>query len=201
MIFDNSRYLMILLKRVYIFLIGLILFFASLTLFFASKWYSATKKVYIIDSNLTFVARQQNMTPDMRKSEVEAFTKALLEKAFAHDQYSIESNLEEAMGWMDINSARIIDSLFPEEEKRRYYDQNAISKVSIEKVEVEEDGLDWEVAVNFKKQLHYLNLEEGAYKTEIKSGGLYLKLQNISRNGQNPWGLKVKMLAELKTNS
>ncbi len=201
MIFDNNRYIMLLLKKVYIFLIALNVFSLLLALFFASKWYSATKKVYIIDSNQTFVARMENMNPQLRKSEVEAFTKALLEKSFAHDQYSLEKNLEEVMEWMDINSAKIIFSLFPESEKLRYYEQNAISKVSIDQLEVEEDGLDWEAAVNFKKHLHYLDLEEAAYKTETKSGGVYLKIQNVNRNSQNPWGLKVKILNELETKS
>lgn len=190
---------MILLRRVYLFLIALIAFFLSLTLFFASKWYSATKKIYIIDPSQTIVASMENMTPELRKTEVQAFTKVLLEKSFAHDQYSLEKDLEEVMGWMDYNSAKVIFELLPEEEKLRYHKENAISKVSIEKIEVDQDGRDWEVVVNFKKYLHYLDLEEAAYKTETKAGALYVKLQNTSRSSLNPWGLNVKKLAELET--
>lgn len=191
---------MILLKKVYLFLIAGNIFFICLSLFFASKWYSATKKVYIISQDQTIVASREHMTPHLRKSEVQAFVKVFLEKAFAHDQHSLENDLEEVMEWADLQSGKKLYTLFPEDEKLKYYDQNAISKVQIEQIEIEEDGLEWEVEVNFKKNLHYLDLEERAYKTEIKAAGLYLKIQNIARNNHNPWGLKVKLLEELETN-
>lgn len=60
MIFENARYLSVLIKRAYRVLLIALLMTASLAVFFAKKWYDASKldNVYILSSDNTLVAHR-----------------------------------------------------------------------------------------------------------------------------------------------
>lgn len=81
MIFDNQRYLIVLVRRTYLVLIGIIVFFIFLSLFFAGQWQGAVRElnhemkqsqgqVYIVEHGGTWVARAGTITLplDLKKS-------------------------------------------------------------------------------------------------------------------------------------
>ncbi len=212
MIFDNHTYLMVLLKRVYLLLIGIIVFFLFLSLFFASRWYAAVKEVkqvqrqvYILDNGQAWSAKAYNMTIPDRKKEIEAFTKWFLEKSFAHDKHSVHSNLREVMEVIgNEENAKVIYFLNPRQEKERYANENAISKVRIKEIKVEQEDDQnsvpgyWEVSVKFYRDLHYRDIEESEDRRETKACWLFLAVQDISRAPSNPWGIGIKEIKEIE---
>ena len=62
MIFDNARYLSLLIKKVYWLLILTLIIVSCLAVFFAKKWYQAPKldNVYILSSDNTLLAARSD---------------------------------------------------------------------------------------------------------------------------------------------
>ena len=138
MIFENSRYLSLLIKRSYGALLAALLITASLAVFFSKKWYDASKldNVYILSSDNTFLAQRVDGSMARSSYEIIAFAKVFLEKAFAHNEYSFESNLSEVTELMDQESARFFLSKMDESIEALYKERNAISTVSLKDIEV-----------------------------------------------------------------
>lgn len=203
---------MVLLKRVYLLLIGIIVFFLFLSLFFANRWYAAMKEVkrvqsqvYILDNGQAWSAKAYNMAVPDREKEIETFTKWFLDKSFAHDKHSVHSNLRE-VGELIGNeeNAKLIFLLNPKQERERYENENAISKIRIKEIKVEREENQnslpgtWEVSVKFYKDLHYRDIEESEDRRETKACWLFLAIQDISRSPNNPWGVGIKEIKEIE---
>jgi hypothetical protein len=214
MIFENQTYLMVLLRRAYLLLIGIIVFVSFLALFFASKWVAATgevkkvqNQIYILSDGQAWPAKAYNMNMVERKKEIEVFTKWLLDKSFAHDRHSLHSNLTEALDLIaNKENSEIIFLLNPRQERERYENNNAISKVRIKEIKVEKEkdenipSGNWEVDVTFYRDFHYRDLEKSEDKTETKACELFLAIQDGSRTPENPWGIGIKEIKEIEPN-
>ena len=84
MIFDNARYLSILIKRVYFVLLLTIAAVLILAGFFATKWYQASKldNVYVVFPDNTFVAHRTAGSLLRSDYEIEAFAKLFLDMTY-----------------------------------------------------------------------------------------------------------------------
>jgi hypothetical protein len=147
MIFDNSRYLSHLIKKVYLVLLIALLMMSLLSLFFAKKWHDSRKmdNVYVVGPDQTFVACRTDGSLARGEYEIMAFTKMFLDKAFAHNEYTWEENLAEVTDWMDKESARLFLSKMDENIEALYKERNAISTVALKEMEVNTKSQPYEV--------------------------------------------------------
>ncbi len=203
MIFDNTKYLSLLLKRVYIALLSVIAIILLLTGFFAKKWYDASKldNVYVVFPDQTFVAERADGSMVRSEYEIIAFTKLLLEKAFAHNEYSLEENLKEVSDLMDKESARVFLSKMDETVESLYRERNAISTISLQEIEINKDTYPHEVLVYYNTFLHFAAAKGEIYEDAEAPGGLYFQLEILPRSHKNPYGLQVKKLKFLQPKS
>jgi hypothetical protein len=200
MIFENTRYLSVLLKRVYLMLFGVIVLLLVLTGFFAKKWYDASKldNVYVVFPDATFVGQRSDATMVRSEYELVAFTKMLLEKAFAHNEYSLEANLQEVTEFMAKESARILLSKMDDTVEALYKERNAISTVSLQEIEINKETHPHEVLVYYNTSLHFVTAGEALYEDIEVPGGLYFQVEILPRSHKNPYGMQVKTLKFLQ---
>jgi hypothetical protein len=199
MIFDNTKYLFSLLRRVYMLLFAIIvalLFFAG---FFAKKWVDGTKTIYILGPDQTLVAFKGEETLQRKGHEIKLFTKVFLEKAFAHNKYSFEENLKEAFAWLDPLSQEELYSRLGPGIKDFYSKENAVSTVSLKNLEINQNDYPYEVVAEYFLTVKYLNPETSSYEdTKPVPGKLYFELEPLERSDKNPWGLQIKGLEFLE---
>ena len=200
MIFENSRYLSLLIKRSYGALLVALLITASLAVFFSKKWYDASKldNVYILSSDNTFLAERVDGSMARSNYEIIAFSKVFLEKAFAHNEYSFESNLAEVTGLMDQESARFFLSKMDESIEALYKERNAISTVQLSGIEVNTTGQPYEVLLYYTITLQFASLGETIYEDAQVEGGIYFQVKPLSRSQKNPFGMQIRNLKFLE---
>ena len=200
MIFENSRYLSLLIKRSYGALLAALLITASLAVFFSKKWYDASKldNVYILSSDNTFLAQRVDGSMARSSYEIIAFSKVFLEKAFAHNEYSFESNLAEVTGLMDQESARFFLSKMDESIEALYKERNAISTVQLSGIEVNTTTQPYEVLLYYTITLQFASLGETIYEDAQVEGGIYFQVKPLSRSQKNPFGMQIRNLKFLE---
>ena len=200
MIFENSRYLSLLIKRSYGALLVALLIIASLAVFFSKKWYDASKldNVYILSSDNTFLAERVDGSMARSNYEIIAFAKVFLEKAFAHNEYSFESNLAEVTGLMDQESARFFLSKMDESIEALYKERNAISTVQLSGIEVNTTTQPYEVLLYYTITLQFASLGETIYEDAQVEGGIYFQVKPLSRSQKNPFGMQIRNLKFLE---
>ena len=200
MIFENSRYLSLLIKRSYGALLAALLITASLAVFFSKKWYDASKldNVYILSSDNTFLAQRVDGSMARSSYEIIAFSKVFLEKAFAHNEYSFESNLAEVTGLMDQESARFFLSKMDESIEALYKERNAISTVQLSGIEVNTTRQPYEVLLYYTITLQFASLGETIYEDAQVEGGIYFQVKPLSRSQKNPFGMQIRNLKFLE---
>ena len=166
MIFDNASYLSLLIKRVYMALLGALLILACLAVFFAKKWYDASKldNVYILASENTLTASRTDGSMARNSYEIRAFAQVFLQKAFAHNEYSWEENLTEVTDWMDKESAHLFLSKMDESIEALYKERNAISTVALKAIEVNVDTQPYEVLLYYTTMLRFASVGEVIYE-------------------------------------
>ena len=203
MIFENSKYLALLIKRSYGALLAALLITTSLAVFFAKKWYDASKidKVYILSSDNTLVAERTEGGMARSKYEIIAFAKVVLEKAFAHNEYSLESNLDEITELMDQESARFFLSKMDESIEALYKERNAISTVKLNDIEVNITTHPYEVLLYYTTTLQFASIGETIYEDTEVEGGIYFQVKPISRSPKNPFGMQIRHLKFLQKQS
>jgi hypothetical protein len=200
MIFDNARYLSALIKRVYIALIFVIVALLGFAGFFAFNWYKASKldNVFVVFPDKTFAATRAGAGADesLVRSEYEiiAFARMVLEKALAHNEYSLEENLKEVTGMMDKESVNNLLSKVNEKIESLYKDQNAVSKVVLEEIEVNKETYPHEVLLYYNTYLHFVDPLSSAYEEREAPGGLYFQVEILERSYKNPYGLQIRKL-------
>ena len=200
MIFENSRYLSLLIKRSYGALLAALLITASLAVFFSKKWYDASKldNVYVLSSDNTFLAQRVDGSMARSSYEIIAFSKVFLEKAFAHNEYSFESNLAEVTGLMDQESARFFLSKMDESIEALYKERNAISTVQLSGIEVNTTTQPYEVLLYYTITLQFASLGETIYEDAQVEGGIYFQVKPLSRSQKNPFGMQIRNLKFLE---
>jgi len=200
MIFENSRYLSLLIKRSYGALLAALLITASLAVFFGKKWYDASKldNVYILSSDNTFLAQRVDGSMARSSYEIIAFAKVFLEKAFAHNEYSFESNLSEVTELMDQESARFFLSKMDESIEALYKERNAISTVSLKDIEVNTTTHPYEVLLYYTTTLQFASLGETIYDDREVEGGIYFQVKPLSRSQKNPFGMQIRNIKFLQ---
>ena len=200
MIFENSRYLSLLIKRSYGALLAALLITASLAVFFGKKWYDASKldNVYVLSSDNTFLAQRVDGSMARSSYEIIAFAKVFLEKAFAHNEYSFESNLAEVTELMDQESARFFLSKMDESIEALYKERNAISTVSLKDIEVNTTTHPYEVLLYYTTTLQFASLGESIYDDREVEGGIYFQVKPLSRSQKNPFGMQIRNIKFLQ---
>ena len=200
MIFENSRYLSLLIKRSYGALLAALLITASLAVFFSKKWYDASKldNVYVLSSDNTFLAQRVDGSMARSSYEIIAFAKVFLEKAFAHNEYSFESNLAEVTELMDQESARFFLSKMDESIEALYKERNAISTVSLKDIEVNTTTHPYEVLLYYTTTLQFASLGETIYDDREVEGGVYFQVKPLSRSQKNPFGMQIRNIKFLQ---
>lgn len=203
MIFENSRYLSLLIKRSYGALLAALLITASLAVFFGKKWYDASKldNVYVLSSDNTFLAQRVDGSMARSSYEIIAFAKVFLEKAFAHNEYSFESNLSEVTELMDQESARFFLSKMDESIEALYKERNAISTVSLKDIEVNTTTHPYEVLLYYTTTLQFASLGETIYDDREVEGGIYFQVKPLSRSQKNPFGMQIRNIKFLQKQS
>lgn len=200
MIFDNARYLSILIKRVYLALSLTIATSLIFAIFFAKKWYEASKldNVYVVFADNTFLAHRRDDSMLRSDYEITAFAKLFLDKAFAHNEYSWEENLTAVTDWMDKESARLFLSKMDQTIESLYKERNAISTVSLQEIEINKEVHPHEVLVYYTTSLHFATAGEALYEDMEVAGGLYFQVEVLTRSQKNPYGLQIKQLKFLQ---
>lgn len=203
MIFENARYLSLLIKRSYGALLAALLITASLAVFFGKKWYDASKldNVYILSSDNTLVAQRADGSTARSSYEIVAFSKVFLEKAFAHNEYSWEGNLAEVTELMDQESARFFLSKMDESIEALYKERNAISTVRLNDIEVNTRTYPYEVLLYYTTTLQFASLGETIYDDAEVEGGIYFQVKPLSRSQKNPFGMQIRNLKFLQKQS
>lgn len=200
MIFENARYLSLLIKRVYWTLLVALLLTASLAVFFGMKWYEASKldNVYLLSSEHTLAAERTDGSFHRSNYELMAFAKVFLEKAFAHNEYTWEQNMTEVTDLMDKESARLFLSKMDESIEALYKERNAISTVMLNEVEVNTATQPYEVLLYYTTHLQFAATGEAIYEDASVEGGLYFQIKPLTRSPQNPFGMQVRNLKFLQ---
>ena len=200
MIFENARYLSLLIKRVYWTLLMALLLTASLAVFFGMKWYESSKldNVYLLSSEHTLVAERTDGSFHRGNYELMAFAKVFLEKAFAHNEYTWEQNMTEVTDLMDKESARLFLSKMDESIEALYKERNAISTVTLNEVEVNTATQPYEVLLYYTTHLQFAATGEVLYEDASVEGGLYFQIKSLARSPQNPFGMQVRNLKFLQ---
>ena len=203
MIFENTRYLSLLIKRVYLILLCALLTLSCLAVFFAKKWYDASKldNVYILSSDNTLTAIRTDGSMARSSYEIMAFSKVFLEKAFAHNEYAWEENLTEVTDLMDKESAHLFLSKMDETIETLYKERNAISTVSLKEIEVDVDTQPYEVLLYYTTLLRFASLGEVIYKDAEVEGGIYFQIEPLARSKKNPFGMQIRKLKFLQKKS
>ena len=203
MIFDNARYLSLLIKRVYKTLLFALLLMSFLVLFFAKKWHDAIKidNVYLIAPDQTLTANRTDGSLVRSEYEIMAFAKMFLEKAFAHNEYSWEENLAEVSDLMDKESAYLFLSKMDENIEALYKERNAISTVTLKEIEVNTETQPYEVLLYYITSLNFSSLGDVVYEDAEVEGGMYFQIQPLMRCYKNPYGMQVKKLKFLQKRS
>jgi hypothetical protein len=203
MIFDNAKYLSLLIKRVYQALILVIIVLLCFAGFFAKKWYDASKleNVYVVFPDKTYVGTRAEESLVRSEYEMVAFTKLFLEKAFAHNEYSLEENLKEVTDLMDKESARLFISKMDETVESLYKDRNAISTVVLEEIEINKQTHPHEVLVYYNTALHFVTTGQTLYEDIAVPGGLYFQVAILERSYKNPYGMQIRKLKFLQPKS
>lgn len=203
MIFENTRYLSVLIKSAYRALLIALLITASLSIFFAKKWYDASKldNVYILSPDHTLVAHRTDGSMARSSYEIMAFAKVFLEKAFAHHEYCWEENITEATDFMDKESASLFVSKMDESIEALYKERNAISTVSLKDIEVNTATHPHEVLLYYTTTLQFSSLGEIIYDDAEVEGGIYFQIEPLSRSKKNPFGMQIRKLKFLQKKS
>jgi len=203
MIFENARYLSLLIKRVYGTLLMALLITASLAVFFGKKWYDASKldNVYILTSDHTLVAQRTDGSMQRSNYELMAFAKVFLEKAFAHNEYTWERNMTEVTDLMDRESARLFLSKMDESIEALYKERNAISTVALNDIEVNTTVHPYEVLMYYTTTLQFASLGDTIYDDAAVEGGIYFQIKPLARSDKNPFGMQVRNLKFLQKSS
>ncbi|MHB9147732.1 MAG: hypothetical protein ACYC2U_04860 [Candidatus Amoebophilus sp.] len=196
MIFDNARYLSLLIKRVYMALLFVIVALLGFAGFFAKKWYDASKleNVYVVFPDKTFAGTRADESLVRSEYEIIAFARMVLEKALAHNEYSLEENLKEVSELMDKESVNNLLSKVNEEIESLYKDGNAVSKVVLEEIEVNKETHPHEVLLYYNTYLHFVDPRSSAYEEREAPGGLYFQVEILERSYKNPYGLQIRKL-------
>lgn len=196
MIFDNTRYLSALIKRVYMALIFVIVALLGFAGFFAFQWHQASQleNVYVVFPDKTFAGTRADQTLVRSEYEIIAFARMVLEKALAHNEYSLEENLKEVSELMDKESVNNLLSKINEQIESLYKDQNAVSTVVLEEIEVNKETHPHEVLLYYNTYLHFAGPSANVYKDEQAPGGLYFQVEILERSYKNPYGLQIRKL-------
>lgn len=101
MILDQSKYLSLLIKRVYLTLLSIIALLLLSLGFLVKKLFEVTKAdpVYVVFPDQTFAASRSEASLARSEYELVAFASLFLEKALAHHEYSWEENMQLLSGW------------------------------------------------------------------------------------------------------
>jgi hypothetical protein len=118
----------------------------------------------------------------------------ILEKSFAHSEYSLEENLKEASSLMNKESAKMLLSKMDATIESLYKERNAISTIALEEIEINKKTYPHEVVVYYNTFLHFVTAGTTLYEDMEVPGGLYLQLEILPRSHKNPYGLQVKKL-------
>jgi len=196
MIFENTRYLSLLIKRVYQTLLVALLIAVCLAVFFAKKWHDASKldNVYILSSDNTLIASRTDGSMARSSYEIMAFAKVFLEKSFAHNEYSWEDNLTEVTDLMDKESASLFLSKMDDSIQALYKEQNAISTVSLKDIEVNVNTQPYEVLLYYVTTLQFSSLGAVIYDNSEVEGGIYFQIEPLARSKKNPFGMQIRKL-------
>ena len=196
MIFDNARYLSALIKRAYMALVFVIVVLIGFAGFFAKKWYDASKleNVYVVFPDKTFAGTRADESLVRSEYEIIAFARMVLEKALAHNEYSLEENLKEVSELMDKESVNNLLSKVNEQIESLYKDQNAVSKVVLEEIEVNKETHPHEVLLYYNTYLHFVDPRASVYEDKQAPGGLYFQVEILERSYKNPYGLQIRKL-------
>jgi hypothetical protein len=155
MLFNNTQYFSLLLKRLFLSLLGVIGMLLFLIGFLTKKCYDFGKmeSVYVVFPDQTFAASRPEHTLVRSKYELMAFAKLFLEKALAHHEYSWEENIKQVTGWMNQESAKLFLSKMDETIKSLYKERNAVSTVTFGETTVKENRHPHEVVMYYTTSL------------------------------------------------
>lgn len=182
------------LKSVHYVLLGVIALLTSLAGFFAFKWYSSVHSdiAYFVSDNATHVAHKIDKGYSISRYdfEIQNFASGVLEKAFSHNEYTLDENLKKAISVMDNQSGLYFLNKFDEQVEELYKKYNAISTVTLESIETNMKRYPYEVLLNYKTNLHFPKGENILKDSESRSG-LYFEVECIERSELNPYGMLI----------
>jgi hypothetical protein len=200
MIFDQTKYLSLLIKRVYLTLLSVISLLLLLVGFLATKLYLLTKAepVYVVFPDQTFAAHRPEASLVRSEYELIAFSKLFLEKALAHHEYSWEENVNQVTLWMDPESAHMFRTKMDETVQSLYKERNAVSFVTLQEIEVNKERHPHEILMYYTTYLRFIAAGKTVYEDVEIAGGVYFQLTVCTRSHKNPYGLQIKNLKFLQ---
>jgi hypothetical protein len=170
---------------------------ATLAIFFAFKWYDSVHSdiAYFVSPDSTHLAHKLNKSSSISRQdfELQNFACDFLERAFSHNEYTLEDNLSKAINVMDKQSGLYLLSKFGEDIEELYKKYNAISTVSLESIETNMKSYPYEVLLTYRTMLHFPKGDNVLQDSELQ-GGIYFEVECLQRNVLNPYGMLIKNL-------
>jgi hypothetical protein len=99
---------------------------------------------------------------------------------------------------MDKTSARLLFFKMNDTLESLHKERNAIYRVVLEAIEINQDVHPHEVLVYYTTYLHFVTAGDALYEDIEVPGGLYFQLEILNRSHKNPYGLQVKKLKFLQ---
>ncbi len=158
--------------------------------YLAYQWQAALHRelTYFVTTQGTFPAQRRTQTADRDTFEIENFTYAFLEHAFAHNEHTYEAHLERALAVMDQPSAHYLRSKFNEEDIAGVYMQyNGLSTIAVERILVHQEDYPYRVEAYYTIQMRFVGLEE----QRTVPGAVAFALHTTGRSRENPYGLLI----------
>lgn len=200
MFFDNTRYLSQWIRQLYSALLITLTTTTCLAVFFAYKWFQASNldNVYLLAPDQTIMAHRTDGTLARSQYEIRAFAHLFLEKAFAHNEYVWEENLEQVADLMDQESAQLFLSKMDSSIESLYKERNAISTVHLKEIEINNTQQPYEVLLYYITQLQFAAAGEIVYDKAEVEGGIYFQIMPLLRSQRNPFGMQIRKLKFLQ---
>ena len=198
LIFDNYRWFNFLLKRAYLYIIGVSLLFIAFLLYFsgtlAYKYLKLTSKdnIYVLTKdNLQIAKRRETQKLHRNEHEVMVFTNHVLEKLFSNNEYTFEENQKEALSYMDEDSARLIFEKIHSRSKTIYKLHNGITYIKITKLRMNVKKSPMQVYVEYCIYGKY-PAKEKIMEENYDKRGMYYEIRPCERSQSNPFGIQMQ---------
>ncbi len=197
-IFNTSKYLNFLLKRLHLYIIAFSAVFlilsTSLCAYFGYKLCKFANKDYIFfsDGYETKSAKRRNSSSLFRnETDIAIFSEFLIQRLFANSEYTFERSFNQIFEYMDEVSAKVTLSLINEDIMIMYKVHNAISDVHIKNIKMNITNSPAEVSINFGVNVRFPK-KEAVLKDQYTESVISFQVIPVTRSLKNPHGIQIR---------